>query len=77
MKQPLPENLSEVMAALGRRRTAKLSKEGRQELAAMGGRASWAGMGPNERVVEMKRRARIRMRNRARKVLSKVTAVSR
>lgn len=73
MKQePPPENVSTLMAALGRRRMSLMTKTQRRTLAASGGRSSWSGMSAEERVIEMKRRCRVRMKNRARKVLAKL-----
>jgi len=79
MKEPLPEQgtVSEIMRALGKRRIALLNKEGRRELAAKAGKAGWAGMTQGERVLEMKRRQKNRMKNKAKRVLDKIAAASR
>jgi hypothetical protein len=46
---------------------AKLTTKERKALAGKGGRSTWARMTSEERSVEMKRRAAVRKRNRARK----------
>jgi len=50
--------ISDVMAEMGKRRGKKLSVKRRQQIAAKGGRASWAGMTAAQRRVEMRRRLR-------------------
>jgi hypothetical protein len=55
------------MAELAHRRAKKLTPARRQEISSMGGKSSWANITPEERTVEMKRRAAVRKRNRARK----------
>jgi hypothetical protein len=61
------EIISLAMTALARRRAAKLTPNQRKQIAAAGGKSSWAGMTPEQRSAEMKRRARVRNQNRARK----------
>lgn len=71
-KEAKPENLSEVMAALGRRRMASMTKKQRRTFAASGGKTSWAGMSAQERIIEMRRRCRVRMKNKAKRALAKL-----
>jgi hypothetical protein len=61
------EIIRRAMAELAHRRAKKLTPERRQEISSMGGRSSWANLTPEQRSVEMKRRAKVRKRNRARK----------
>lgn len=49
---------NKAAVALGRRRWAKLNAEERKALARAGGLAAWAGMTPQERSAEMRRRRR-------------------
>jgi hypothetical protein len=55
--------LREVMAHLGRLRAKKLSPTARAKIASGAGRAAWAGMTAEERSAEMKRRAKVRVKN--------------
>lgn len=57
-----------AMSELGRRSMAKLTIEERRALAGKGGRSTWAKLTPEERSVEMKRRVKIRERNRAKRL---------
>jgi len=59
------EIIRRAMAEMGRRRGKKLPPERRREIASMGGKSSWADLTPEERSVEMKRRAKVRKRKRA------------
>jgi hypothetical protein len=61
------EIIRRAMAELAHRRAKKLTPERRQEISSMGGKSSWASLTPEQRSVEMKRRAKVRKRNRARK----------
>jgi hypothetical protein len=61
------EIIRRAMAELAHRRAKKLTPERRQEISSMGGSSSWAHLTPDERSVEMKRRAKVRKRNRVRK----------
>jgi hypothetical protein len=56
-----------VMAELGRRRAKKMSPQEREKISSRGGKATWAGLTKEQRSAEMKRRARVRNQNRARK----------
>jgi hypothetical protein len=49
------------------KRWRNTTQEERQKAASLAGRAAWANLTPEERSVEMKRRAAVRKRNRARK----------
>jgi hypothetical protein len=51
----------------GRRRWRGVGKEARTKLAGAAAGSYWAKLTPEERSVEMKRRAKVRKRNRARK----------
>ncbi|MFZ1123150.1 MAG: hypothetical protein WAN81_23240 [Candidatus Binataceae bacterium] len=61
------ETIRAVMAELGRRRTKKLSPQERGKISSRGGKAAWARLTKDQRSAEMKRRAAVRKRNRARK----------
>lgn len=54
-----------AMSELARRRAAKLSRTEISELSRKAARALWANLTPEERSAEMKRRAEVRKRNRA------------
>ena len=56
-----------AMAVLGRRSAAKLTTKELAERNRKAAQALWADLTPEERSVEMKRRAKVRKRNRARK----------
>jgi len=58
---------------MARRRLDKLGKKGRTELARLAGKAAWADMSPRERSLEMKRRCKVRKRNRLKKAVAKLT----
>jgi hypothetical protein len=53
------------LRAAGRKRWKGVSKSERRKIGSAGGKASWADLTPEERSVEMKRRAKVRERNRA------------
>jgi len=55
------------LRAAGRKRWKGVSKSERRKIGSAAGKASWANLTPEERSVEMKRRAKVRKRNRARK----------
>jgi hypothetical protein len=50
----------------GRQRWKGVAKKERSRILSAAGKASWANFTPEERSVEMKRRARVRKRNRRR-----------
>jgi hypothetical protein len=56
-----------AMSILGRRSAAKLTPEELAERNRKAALALWANVTPEERSAEMKRRAKVRKRNRARK----------
>ena len=56
-----------AMSVLGRRSAAKLAPEQLAERNRKAAQALWANVTPEERSVEMKRRAKVRERNRRRK----------
>jgi hypothetical protein len=56
-----------AMSVLGRRSAAKLTPEELAERNRKAAQALWANVTPEERSAEMKRRAKVRKRNRARK----------
>jgi hypothetical protein len=53
------------LKAAGRKRWKGVQKKERSRILSAAGKASWADLTPEERSVEMKRRARIRKRNKA------------
>jgi len=53
------------LRAGGRKRWKGVSKPERRKIASAAGKASWADFTPEERSVEMKRRAAVRKRNKA------------
>jgi len=55
------------LRAAGHKRWKGVSKPERARLAGAAGKAFWNNLTPEERSVEMKRRAAVRKRNRARK----------
>ena len=55
------------LRAAGRKRWKGVPKSDRRRIAGAAGNAFWAKLTPEERSVEMKRRAKVRKRNRARK----------
>jgi hypothetical protein len=59
--------LSEHLRRMREKRWRNATKEERQEAASVAGRAAWANLTPEERSVEMKRRAKVRERKRRRK----------
>jgi hypothetical protein len=61
----MKEIMRRAMSEMARLRNKKLTPQQRREIASMGGKSSWADLTPEERSVEMKRRARIRKRNKA------------
>jgi hypothetical protein len=61
------EIIRRAMSAMGHLRARKLTAEQRQDIASAAGKASWADLTAEQRSVEMKRRAKVRKRNRARK----------
>jgi len=64
---------SDAARAMARRRLDKLGKKGRKALAQKAGRAAWADMSPRERSLEMKRRCKVRKRNKLKKAVQKLT----
>ncbi len=62
--------LSEHLRRMREKRWRNATKEERQKAASLAGRAAWANLTPEERSVEMKRRAKVRNQNRARKAKS-------
>jgi len=60
------------MSYLGRRRVALMGLKGRKQFASSGGKALWATMSPAERSFELKRRARVRRRNKAKAARAKL-----
>lgn len=71
-KPTAKELASEAARAMARHRLAKLGKKGRTELARLAGKAAWADMSPRERSLEMKRRCRVRKRNRLKRAIEKL-----
>ncbi len=67
------EIIRRAMAELAHRRAKKLTPERRQEISSMGGKSSWADLSPEERSAEMKRRAVVRKRNRAKRPKARKT----
>lgn len=61
------DDISAAASAMARKRIAGLTKAEKYALASKGGYASWAGMSPEERRLEMRRRAGMRKRNRIKK----------
>jgi hypothetical protein len=59
--------LSEHLRRLREKRWRGATKEERRDAASHAGRAYWANLTRKQRSVEMKRRAAVRKRNRARK----------
>lgn len=59
-----PEALSAAARILRARRTATMSAKERSRQASIGGKACWAGTSKEERLIEMKRRARVRKKRR-------------
>jgi hypothetical protein len=59
--------LRRAMSVLGRRSAAKLTAKELTERGKKAAHALWADLTPEQRSVEMKRRAKIRERNRRRK----------
>jgi hypothetical protein len=55
------------LKAGGRKRWQGVEKKERSRILSAAGKATWADFTPEERSVEMKRRAAVRKRNRARK----------
>jgi hypothetical protein len=55
------------LEAAGRKRWKGVAKKERSSILSAAGKASWAKMTPEERSVEMKRRAAVRKRNRTHK----------
>jgi|HubBroStandDraft_6_1064221.scaffolds.fasta_scaffold1099586_2 hypothetical protein len=55
------------LKAGGRKRWKGVEKKERSRILSAAGRATWANFTPEERSVEMKRRAKVRERNRRRK----------
>jgi hypothetical protein len=58
---PKQQRKNPAAAALGRQRMKKLSAPEIKELGSKGGKSAWAGLGPEARSAEMKRRARLRL----------------
>ncbi len=54
-----------AMSVLGRRSAAKLTAEELTERGRKAAQSLWANIAPEERSVEMKRRAKVRERNKA------------
>ena len=63
----MKEIMRRAMSEMARLRNEKLTPEQRQDIASTAGKASWADLTPEERSVEMKRRAMVRERKRRRK----------
>ena len=61
------EIIRRAMSELGRRSAAKLTPQQLKERGRKGALSTWANLTPEERSVEMKRRAVVRKRNRTRK----------
>jgi hypothetical protein len=59
------------LRAAGRKRWKGVPKSDRRKIASAAGNAFWTNLTPEERSAEMKRRARVRNQNRARKSKSK------
>jgi hypothetical protein len=55
------------LRAGGRKRWKGVSKQDRKKILSAAGKATWASLTSEERSVEMKRRAKVRDRNRRRK----------
>jgi hypothetical protein len=53
------------LRAAGRKRWKGVEKQERSRILSAAGKATWANFTPEERSVEMKRRAQIRTRNKA------------
>lgn len=58
------------LKAGGRKRWKGVERKERSKILSAAGKASWANMTPEERSAEMKRRAKVRNQNRARKAKS-------
>ena len=61
----MKEIMRRAMSEMARLCNKKLTPQQRREIASMGGKSSWADLTPEQRSAEMKRRARIRKRNKA------------
>jgi hypothetical protein len=59
--------LNEHLRRMREKRWRNATKEERQKATSLAGHAAWANLSPEQRSVEMKRRAKVRKRNRARK----------
>jgi hypothetical protein len=57
--------LNEHLRRMREKRWRNATKEERQKATSLAGRAAWANFTPEERSVEMKRRAKVRESNRA------------
>jgi hypothetical protein len=67
-------SVSGAASALARRLVRKRGKGYMTDLAGRGGTAAWAGMSYEERVIEMRRRARKRELNRRKKIAAQIAA---
>jgi CRP-like cAMP-binding protein len=64
---PINPVVSRYMAALARRRHARLTPQERAAAASQAGRAYWAALSKEERSAEMKRRRRLGIRRKRQK----------
>ena len=60
----LSPEVSAYFAELANQKNKKLSKKARRAAARRAGLAAWSKMSPRQRSLELKRRARVRKRNR-------------
>ena len=67
MTESINDYLSRIGSRGGKRRWMGVGKKARQEFAKANSRAYWDNLTPEERSAEMKRRAKVRNQNRARK----------
>lgn len=67
-------SVSEAASRLARRFVRKYGKEHLIELARRGGVSAWRGTTAQERVLEMRRRAVVRRRNKAARILAAIKA---
>lgn len=61
------ELVSAAAAAMARARLSRMTPLQRSALSSMAGKASWEGLTPEERKLEMRRRALVRRKNRLKK----------
>jgi hypothetical protein len=67
MGESINDYLSRIGSRGGKRRWMGVGKKARQEFAKANSRTYWDNLSPEQRSAEMKRRAQVRKRNRARK----------